>query len=464
MLYKRYEPPLGSSGRDVLRAAYQQHPVFVARRIRAEIAALQGRYDMAMKNVELLRRDGYPEEDLRELTEYVDRNLARLVRLPDAVEDTANEEERLEEKNLISFQDPFIGADGRSVRANDVIDEQEIGIFAGANLNERMTIQGRYSEGEIDQTFNTGTNRVFEVFQSTTQTSTRNVRRIVNGRPVTARETQSVVESFSFGSNSVDRADFRAEFEHLQAQMSYIHDTGSFTIARVGVFDLNLIDRRRRDDEVTYGVEHQWRPFPNLDFVAAYNHGVVPSARELISYDQVILRPIWRVRDWWQASGGGNFSFYNDDNSFVNVEMENLFLLSDRLDIWGGLHNSISTMDEDSDLYWSPFWEQRHYLIIEIRRNYPNFTTAFRGHLGFQRERARDEDIQEFLNLQATAREQGGFSAGEPHDEDWNRLLGFSANIVRRWENGFEVNGSFLVNATNEYIEHNVIGSLLYRF
>jgi hypothetical protein len=42
--------------------------------------------------------------------------------------------------------------------------------------------------------------------------------------------------------------------------------------------------------------------------------------------------------------------------------------------------------------------------------------------------------------------------------------LGFSATLVRRWENGFEVNGAFLVNATNEYIEHNVTGSLLYRF
>ncbi len=157
---------------------------------------------------------------------------------------------------------------------------------------------------------------------------------------------------------------------------------------------------------MTYGIEHQWRPYPNMDFVAAFNHGVVPSARELVSYDQVVLRSIWLVRDWWQATGGGSFSFYNDDNSFVNAEVENLFLLSERLDIWGGMHSSITTTDEESDLYWSPFWEQRHYLILEIRRSFPDFTASFRGHLGFQKERARDEDIQEFLNLQAVAEEQ----------------------------------------------------------
>src|SRR5690606_1354024 len=54
LVYKRFEPYRHASGRYVLRQAYLQHPVYVARRMRAEIAALHGRYDMAMENVELL--------------------------------------------------------------------------------------------------------------------------------------------------------------------------------------------------------------------------------------------------------------------------------------------------------------------------------------------------------------------------------------------------------------------------
>ena len=465
LLYKRFEPYRHASGRYVLRQAYLQHPVYVARRMRAEIAALHGRYEMAMENVELLRRDGYPEEDLRELTKYVDRHLASLVALPDAVEDTAAGENKQEGRDLIEIENPYIGIDGRTVRANDVIDEEEVGIFAGFNLNRRTTLQIRASRGSIDQTFNSPTNRVIELSTSRSGTARRTYNQIINGQNFRITENSSFTDNVSFQSNVVSELKYKADFEREEGLISYIHDSGAFTLFRAGYFELQPNRRGAKvEDEFTYGVEHQWRPFPNMDFTAVYNHGVVPSAIELVSYDQLAFRPIWRVTDYWQATAIGSFSFYDDNNSFVNAEVENLWLLSEKLDVWAGLHSSLSTTDEDSDLYWSPFWEQRHYAIMEIRRNYPGLTTSLRGHLGFQKEKARDEDVQAFLNLQATAAEQGGFSAGEGPDEDWNKLLGFSASISKTLDWGLELNGSFLVNATKAYTEHNVIGSILYRF
>ncbi|MEX2605918.1 MAG: hypothetical protein WD708_01120, partial [Kiritimatiellia bacterium] len=415
-----------------------------------------------MENVELLRRDGYPEEDLRELTKFVNRNLASLVRLPDAVEDTAETERAQEQKPLVRLSAPFIGADGRLVRANDLIDEKEVGVFAGVNLNSRVTIQARAGAGEIDQTFNSRTNRVVEVFQSVESTSNRRFGQVIDGQAFRSVENRSIRETRSFQSNEVEEITYKADFERVGGLLSYIHDSGAFSIFQVGVYTLKPQGQGREDEEeVTYGVEHQWRPFPNMDFVAAFNHGVVPSARRLVSYDQVVFRPIWRVKDTWHATAVGAFSFYDDDNSFVNAELENLWLLSKRLDVWWGLHHSITTTDEDSDLYWTPYWEQRHYLVLELRRNFPNFTSSLRGHLGFLKEKARDEEVQSFLNTQAIADEQGGFSAGEPPDEGWNKLIGFSANLSKVWPTGLEVNGSFTVNAVNDYIEHNVIGSIL---
>jgi len=464
LLYKRYEPYRHASGRHVLRQAYLQHPVFVARRMRAEMATLNGKYDMAMRNVELLRRDGYPEEDLRDLTEYVDRHLARLVRLPDAVEDTAGDAERMEKRPLIELRSPLIGVDGRTVRANDVIDEQEIGVFAGINLNRRISLQVRASRGEIDQTFNTSTNRVVEVFQSTEANSTRRFPVVLDGKVVTAETNTTLTETVSFQSNRVDEIEYDAEFAREQVSLSYIHDSGAFTIARAGYYRLDLGEGREEEETETYGIEHQWRPFPNMDFIALYNHDAVPSARDLITYDQLAFRPIWRVNDGWHASGVGSFSFYDDNNSYLRVEMENLWNVSRHLGVWFGLHNSVDTTDEASDLYWTPYWEQRHYLILEIRRNYPNLSASLRGHLGMQKSEARDEDVQEFLNLRAQAEEQGGFSAGEGPDEDWNPLIGVQANISRTWDWGLEVNGSFTVNSTRAYTEHSVYGSVLYRF
>ncbi|MDA3872685.1 MAG: hypothetical protein PF795_01850, partial [Kiritimatiellae bacterium] len=388
-----------------------------------------------------------------------------LVRLPDAIEDTAETEKAGERKPLIRPSGPFIGADGRLVKANDLIDEKEIGVFAGISLNPRLTGQVRVSAGEIDQTFNSQTNRVVETFRSVESTSNRTFGQVIDGQRFTSVENTSIRESQSFQSNQVDELEFEADFERLGALLSYIHDSGAFTIFRAGLYTFKPKGQRRaEEDEVTYGIEHQWRPFPNMDFTAAFNHDIVPSARQLISYDQVVLRPIWRVRDSWHFTGIGAFSAYEDDNAFVNLEAENLWLLSERLDVWWGLHHSISTTDEDSDLYWTPYWEQRHYLVLELRRNFPSFTSSLRGHLGFLKEKARDIDVQAFLNTQAIAQEQGGFSAGEPPDEGWNKLIGFSANLNKVWPSGLEVNGSFTVNAVNDYIEHNVIGTILYRF
>lgn len=465
LLYKRYEPYRHASGRHVLRQAYLQHPVFVARRMRAEIAALNGRYDMAMENVELLRRDGYPEEDLRELTKYVDRHLANLIALPDPVEDSAAGEKKQEGRNRVEIEKPYIGADGRTVRSNDIIDEEELGVFAGVSLNRRTTLQVRAARGSIDQTFNSPTNRVIELSTSRTGTARRTYNQIINGQRFRITENSSFTDNISFQSNVVTELKYKADFEREEGLVSYIHDSGAFTIFRAGRFELQPKRRgAKTEDEFTYGVEHQWRPFPNMDFTALYNHGVVPSAIELVSFDQLSFRPVWRITDYWQATATGSFSFYDDNNSFVNAEIENLWLLSEKLDVWAGFHSSLSTTDEASDLYWTPFWEQRHFAIMEVRRQYPGLTTSLRGHLGFQKEKARDEDVQAFLNLQATAAEQGGFSAGEGPDEDWNKLLGFSANISKTFPWGLELNGSFLVNATKAYTEHNVIGSILYRF
>ena len=467
LLYKRFEPHRHASGRYVLRQAYLQHPVYVARRMRAEIAALNGLYDMAMENVELLRRDGYPEEDLRELTKFVDRNLSVLIPAPSGIEDTATGENNQALSSFLKIEKPYIGVDGRTVRSNEIIDEEELGVFAGVNLNRRMAFQARYAEGQIEQNLNSPTNRVFETFTSRTGSTRRTFTEVINGQTVRVSENTTFTDSSSFQSNIVEQIEYKADYERVDGLLSYIHDSGSFTIVRGGVFKLERDQDGtffRQDNEFVYSIEHQWRPFPSMDFSALYNHGVVPSAVELITYDQLLFRPIWRVTDHWQASGLASFSFYEDNNSFVNGELENIWLISENYNVWAGLFSSITTTDEPSDLYWTPYWEQRHYALMQIRRNYAGFSASLQGNLGFQKEKARDEEIQEYLNLQAAAAEQGGFSAGEGPDEGWNKLMGFSASLNKTFANGFEVNASFLVNATKAYIEHNVFGSILYRF
>jgi tetratricopeptide (TPR) repeat protein len=466
LLYKRYEPARSSSGRDVLRAAYLQHPVFVARRMRVEMAALSGQLHLANDNIELLRRDGYPEEDLALLQAYVKRHLARLVALPDAVEDTAATPVAEKEK-LIRLQDPYIGVDGRNLRANVVIDERELGIFAGLNLNRRSALQVRYGLGAIKQT-NT-TNRFVEVEKTSTSTSREIVQTVEDGVVSNTEETRTAFETVTIQSNVVERTKYDADFTNLGLLYSYIHDSGSFTIARAGLYTLNPDGGEDEEDgeasnqAFTYGLEHQWRPFPAMDISSMYTHGVVPSAREVITYDQLALRPFWRIRDGWQTNGIGSFAFYEDRNSHVRVEMENFWRMSQAIDLWLGFHNSIDTTDRDSDIYWSPYWEQRHYFILRLRRSYPNYFGMFKANVGVMKSRARQAELDLFDNSRVQGETQG-FSPGSGPDEDWNPLLGFSASVTRSWDNGWNITGEFSVNSSKEYTEHTVSGSLLYKF
>jgi hypothetical protein len=199
------------------------------------------------------------------------------------------------------------------------------------------------------------------------------------------------------------------------------------------------------DSVLTYRIEHQWRPLPAVDFSAGYQHGVVPSARTLLTYDQVALRPIWRIGDGWHLNLQASYSYYEDRNSLFSGTLENFWRLSQPMDVWLGLHNSIDTMDLDSNLYWSPYRDERHYLMLRIRRSYPDYYGLFRVHLGYARSRSRPS--QDLLT-----------------DEGWTTLIGFEASVNRTWDNGFELNATFSVNNTDEYTEYSAYGALLYKF
>lgn len=77
LLFQRMEPRRDESGEAFFARVSAAHPVFLARRMRAEICALGDRRREAVRMVELLERDGYPAAPLRELKEYVQTRLRR---------------------------------------------------------------------------------------------------------------------------------------------------------------------------------------------------------------------------------------------------------------------------------------------------------------------------------------------------------------------------------------------------
>ena len=68
MQARRYEPNWFDEGADVVNHAYENHPVFMARRMRVEIAFLMNKPHLAEDMLTLLKRDGYPEDLCRKIT------------------------------------------------------------------------------------------------------------------------------------------------------------------------------------------------------------------------------------------------------------------------------------------------------------------------------------------------------------------------------------------------------------
>ena len=453
MLNKRWEPDRNASGRDVLREAYRQHPVFVARRMRAEMAALNGRLHLAERNIELLRRDGYPEEDLADVREYVHRRLGRLAPLPDMADDIADGE-----TPLISLRRPYVGAEARITRANVMIDDREYTGIGGLHLNRRLALQARIGQGRIRQTVETNT---FVEVQETDVSSTQTFEvRTENGDVSNVEVDRTTETTQTVQSNVVESTTYRADKAFAGASLNYTHASGAFTIFTLRYDELDG-EEIGEEEVFTYGVEHLWRPVPAIDVSARYHHGLVPSAREIIEYDSLSLRPFWRIRDGWEAYGLAHFAYYDDRNSFLKAEMENFWCLSRRHDIWLGVRNSVDTVDRESDLYWTPYWDQRHSLLLRIRRSYPNYYGMLRAHIGMQKSDVRREVRDRFESAKALGEAQG-WSPGSGPDTGWSTMLGFSGSVTRTFENGLEASAAATVNAADEYTEHTVSLRLAY--
>lgn len=458
MLLKRYEPDRQTTGRDVLREAYKQHPVFLARRMRAEMAALSGQLHLAQENYELLKRDGYPEEDLAELNAYIQRYLARIAAVPEVADEPGADGQ----KTRVSFRKPYIGAEIMINRANEVIDDQEYMIEAGMSITRRMGIRVHAGAGTINQTV---TSNVFvEAQRVSRSTSTTTERRVENGVVTDAVIDRSTVSSVTIISNELQTVKYSADKTFVGAGLSYVHQDGSYTLLDLRSYSVDGEDLEEGSGSAfTYGVEHQWRPVPALDMAARYSHGLVPSARAIIEFDSFLLRPYWRVKDGWDASALGYYAYYKDKNSFLKGNVENFWRLSRENDIWIGLHNSLETMDRDSGLYYSPYWEQRHYLMLRFRRGFPNFYGMLKLHLGYQKSEARREELDKFLAAKAQG-EAEGWSPGTGPDQGWDKLLGFQAEVRRKYRSGLELGGDFSVNSSGEYTENTISINARYNF
>jgi len=311
LLYQRYEPSVKAEAREVLEHAFEYHPVFMARRQRAEIAALNGKPYLAMRMLKELERDGYPDENLKELADYIKQHVAGSIPTPKSDYRDAGKKER----TGLELSQPFVGAEIDTTRANVQIDQWQAFARAGINLTPQLTLEARGGYGAINQEFTSNVWKTVEIVKVTTTrehsvTTTDGVTSISDGE-VTTYTPQTV------STNYVVKSQYHSKETDFGGRLGYRFRDGSIFSAEF--LQRNFTGNITNESANTFAGEYQWKPVLTLDMAARYQYDVIPSARRLITYNSAAVLGAWRLRDWWDVLGHGQYSYLSDDNSIMRL-------------------------------------------------------------------------------------------------------------------------------------------------
>jgi len=449
----RHEPDVADTGEQVLRHALESHPVMAARRMKAELAALQGKPHLATRMLDLLERDGYPATELRVLRDLVQTGLAR------RVSPTGTDEEPGPGEGPVAWSKPYLGIDGFLTQANRQIEQSEIGARAGLNLSPALQIEGRVARGWIDQ--EVVSNRWLMTRETKVSESLVIVQGADNGVPVNKRERTISYQTEEVQTNVVTRHYFDADYTYAGGRLSYQIGDGSILEGRFGIQDYRADEE---SENVPVGsLSHYWRPAPGLDFATAYDRAVVPSGRRVITSDSVALRALWRARDGWELSAFGRYSYYSDTNALLHVAASSMWLVGERQNIYAGVQYELTTMDDESVLYWCPYWEERFYLALRVQRSFPRFFASAQARAGMAREKGRPEALEKWRALKA-AGDQGGWYPGDKPGADWEPSVGLEGLLRRQIGLHWELEGRGACSFYSDYSEFLVGGGLVYLF
>lgn len=461
LLIRRYEPGWDEDAGEVLEQVLANHPVFMARRLRAEIATLMDRPFLAEQQIELLRRDGYPERLLRELEAYT-RNRLPAPQAPagaDEADRAGTSRHRLRPSNIY-------GAGAyRENKSNKDILQRSGEARAGLNLTAVLGAEAAYRAGTIEQTVTS--NIWYTIEQPETSTSSSTTTVATNGGSTTTTTTTETTVINKVQTNRIETYAYDAEVEELRGALTLrINDTATLT-ASLGQKILRLDPggpAEQEEDEIVGALTVGWQPYRALQLVALYDHDLVPSARAEIVYDGFGLNARWKIADSWDVAANARYLSYDDDNAMVQLFGSSFWQLFEKQGVWGGLEAGTYTMDEKSDLYWSPYWDTRFAGVVRLRRAYQDYFFQFDLRLGQQSEKGRPEDMDAWRNLKARAESDGTWYAGAGPAADWDTFVGLGGTYRQRLWRHLDLIGGLNINFLRNYSEHDLTLGLQYNF
>ena len=381
LLYQRHEIDRWRSGTNLVEYIYEQHPVFLARRMRAEFAALEGKPYLALENLRKLKEDGYPEGPYEKVSKYVRYRLAGRTGAPDA--DVA-ETERFWD---VDIRKPFVGVRGEYFRDNQERQNWRLSGGGGANLTPHMRVGARAGVGELKQKI------------------------VSTNDPAIANRTLSVTQ------------------RDVGADVGYTFPNGW---ALMGDLSLKQFTGDATHNELAYALETQLRPIIYVDVMLRYEHDMVPSALGIyddVSYDAPMGYAVGRLRDWWDVTLAGARYDFSDDNVRNHFRLGTSWTLWDRTGLNLGINYAYVSADEDSQSYWSPYELNRYYVEAGFKGTYLNTYYDLRFRYGRGRESVRPEAQALYEETYARAIRDQWTELPEAPEADWEPVTGVSLSL-----------------------------------
>jgi len=478
LLTRRHEPDWIDEGADVVRDAYENHPLFMARRTRVEIAFLMNKPHLAEEMLALLKRDGYPEELSRKISVDVkshfrnrpQRDVQPLVsstlvavdsaagggqnapthgsqnmqaqRQPDApIDPTAREAVHGEKSDLKEYErwetfqegnpdpwvylsHPFIGGELSHSKANDQFEILRYGGRAGLHLNRNLQLSAEYFESRIEQRIRPRWNAISYNPDDLTYYTFKALKREAKGR-LSYRTSSGLVLSGSLGLAKLD-------FDYSEDDLYEIDFEDE-----VGGDEFSYDDK---DTVVIGDLSASWSPRDNLNLYVFYARDVVMSAVKIYESDSAGVVARWKPSDAWHVNLRSQYWSYEDDNALFMVQGESFWEMMPDIGIWMGLDLSTVSASDASDYYWTPYWDQRVMGVLRYLQTWQGYMFRLDLLAGLQREDARPLRRTEDVDLAGGA--------------DWEYAWGVNSTYNKRLFSYLDIFMDASVMALREYIDH----------
>ncbi len=413
LLYQRIEPDNWISGSNLVQLVYENHPVFLARRMRAEFAALEGKPHLALRMLKQLRQDGYPAASCDKVSKYVRSRLAG----------QTGESGLLAVQENTRFWDmdvrkPSVGVTVEYFRDNQERQNWGLSAEGGANLTKPLRLGVHAGVGQLKQ----------EV--------TSNDLNEAEGRTLTVDEKNAGVTGNYKFSNGANLA---------------------------GDLTLRSFSGDASHDEAAYSVETQFRPILFVDVMLRLEHDMVPSALAVydhVRYDAPLGYAVIRLQDWWDATLSGAYYDFSDDNNREHLRAGTSWTVWERTGMNIGLNYAYATSDEARDAYWTPYEMNRYFAEVGFKGTRLNtyYNVSFRYGIG--RESIRPEDTEEYERKMEIARRDNWTALPEEPEENWEPVIGAALTLKVPLRELLKARLTSSYNKLPNYNEFNLEGGL----